>query len=368
MTTKVAVLGAGNAGYATTADLVRRGFDVTLFSHVREKLDPISDRGGIEISGVVGDSFVRFENVTTDLEHCVVGAEYIVLAVPQTAHEFYAKALSSYLKENQVVVLNPGHTCGGMHFATTLRRSGYRGTARLGEFHTMSFSARIRNPGQVFVAHITKNLLFSTFPGKLQDPLYPGVQNLFPNVVKAKNVLDSALRNINAIEHPAQIVLNAGWVEHTKGDYYFYYEGTTPSVGRVIDLVDKERMRIAEALRIDTSPFVEILYEAGYTAKEACEVGTAHTAFQKSPEHRWSKGPKSLDHRYMHEDVGYGLVGMANLARFAGVKTPLMDALIALASALNGIDYMLQGLTLEKMGLEGKKREELKEFLFEGYH
>ena len=59
------------------------------------------------------------------------------------------------------------------------------------------------------------------------------------------------------------------------------------------------------------------------------------------------------DHRYIHEDVGWGLVQWLNLARVANVPTPTMEALTTLAGVVNGVDYYRDGLTLERMGIAG---------------
>jgi opine dehydrogenase len=63
------------------------------------------------------------------------------------------------------------------------------------------------------------------------------------------------------------------------------------------------------------------------------------------------KAPPSLDHRYLHEDVGWGLVPWTALATTAGVRTPTMDALIHLAGVANEVDYPSLGLNLDRMGL-----------------
>jgi hypothetical protein len=43
-----------------------------------------------------------------------------------------------------------------------------------------------------------------------------------------------------------------------------------------------------------------------------------------------------------------------------------MDALITLASAMNGIDYRTSGLTLERLGLAGRDLTKLEGFLRDG--
>jgi opine dehydrogenase len=224
----------------------------------------------------------------------------------------------------------------------------------------------MKGPARIDINHVTKNLAFAAFPGKYQAELYEAVKPLYPNIIEAKNVLETGFLDLNAVEHPPQILCNAGWVEHTAGDYLFYYEGTTPAVGRVIDALDRERMAVAAAAAVPAKPFVQYFYESGYTTARAAATGSAYAALQESAPNRWIKGPKNLDHRYVHEDVGWGIVPWSELGRMLEVATPVIDALITLASAMNGIDYRREGLTLAKMGLAGKDAAALDRYLYEG--
>ena len=58
---------------------------------------------------------------------------------------------------------------------------------------------------------------------------------------------------------------------------------------------------------------------------------------------------------------------MAEIGKLSGVRTPVMDALITLASTALGIDFRTDGLTLEKMGLAGVKPETLPQVLHDGF-
>ncbi|MDQ4058426.1 MAG: NADP transhydrogenase subunit alpha, partial [Actinomycetota bacterium] len=51
---RIAVLGAGNGGLATTADLTLRGHEVHLYNRSPGVLDAIEQRGGIGLTGVLG--------------------------------------------------------------------------------------------------------------------------------------------------------------------------------------------------------------------------------------------------------------------------------------------------------------------------
>jgi opine dehydrogenase len=61
-----------------------------------------------------------------------------------------------------------------------------------------------------------------------------------------------------------------------------------------------------------------------------------------------------LDARYVTEDVPYGLVPIVELGRLASVPTPVAHALTVLASAALGRDFIKEGRTLARMGLEGR--------------
>ena len=76
---------------------------------------------------------------------------------------------------------------------------------------------------------------------------------------------------------------------------------------------------------------------------------------------------EALDHRYLNEDVGFGLVPMVEIGKLLGVKTPVMDALITLASTALRTDFRTEGLTLEKMGMASATSESLAAILENGF-
>ena len=110
-------------------------------------------------------------------------------------------------------------------------------------------------------------------------------------------------------------------------------------------------MEIVSRLGLNPLRFIDIFFQAGLTSVDARASGSVYRAIHESEPNRTIKSPATLDHRYIKEDVGYGLVPMSEIGGLMGVKTPVMDALITLASVALGIDFRSEGLTLEKMGL-----------------
>ena len=363
---EVAVLGAGNGGCAAAADLGIRGYGIRLYNRSIERIAPIREHGGVHLIGAAGEGFVPIPVVTTDLAEAVRGADLVMLTVPISTHPFFAAGLAPLLEPHQVLFLNPGHMGGGLFMAHELHRLTGRTDARICETSTLTYGCRMKDAITVNVMARMTNLPFAAFPTRNQAELFELVVALYPDVVQASNVLETGFMDINAVEHPPQIICNAGWLEHTKGDYLFYFEGTTPSVGRVIDVLDRERIAVADAAGVRTKPFTRVFHEMGYTTAHAAEVGSAYVALQESAPNRWVKGPASLDHRYLHEDVGWGLVPWSEMGKAYGVATPTMDALIVLGGALNARDYRTEGLTLERLGLAGIPPGDLDPYLQDG--
>jgi len=364
---KVAVLGAGNGGCAAAADLTLRGYEVRLFSRSESTLMPIAKRGGIELVEDGAEKFAAPFLVSPDLPPVVNGADLIIIAAPAVAHEYLAKNLARQLADSQRVLLNPGHTGGSLHFATMLRAFGCRAKIKLCETVTLTYICRMPQPARVEIYRRTTNLRCAAFPGKESAELVKEIEEIYPNVILAENVLETGLSNINAIMHPAGMLGNAGWIEKSAGDFYYYREGITPSIAAWIEEVDRERLEIVKRLGLKPLRFVEIFYQAGLTSEEACASGSIYRAIHESEPNRTIKSPATLDHRYIKEDVGYGLVPMAEIGRLLGVETPVIDALIRLASVISGTDYRKDGLTVEKMGLAGVTAKELQKVLQEGF-
>ena len=91
----------------------------------------------------------------------------------------------------------------------------------------------------------------------------------------------------------------------------------------------------------------------GYTNAAGRDGGTAYSVFHNSEPNRFIKAPATIDHRFLNEDIPYGLVAIAELGRLAGVATPCADAVIDIASIVAARPYRQRGLTLERMGIAG---------------
>jgi opine dehydrogenase len=360
----IAILGAGNGGCAAAADLTRRGFDVRLYSRSEKTIAPLKARGGVEYEGVLGEGFAPVPVITTDAAAAMAGADLVILMVPTHAHEAMATIAAPHLKPDQLLLASPGHTV--LLIPGVLRRHGIK-RARHCETGTLPYICRMSGPARVRITKASEHVVFGVFPAVETAAVAERMKPVFPAIQSAASILETVFAYTNAIHHPPATICNVGRIEATGGDYYHYYDGISPSVGQLIDALDRERLAVAAALGAKVLPFVEQFYRNGYTTQAAHESGLAYEAFHQSEPDRWIKAPSSLDHRFLNEDVPYGLVPLAELGRLAAVPTPTMDHLIHLACMASGKDYRASGLTLARMGLAGVSGQALHRLLLEGY-
>lgn len=364
---KIAVLGAGNGALATAADLALDGFSIRLFEFPEygANISSFKDSKQINITGDANNGTAKLENVTTSLHEAVENADLILPVVPSYAHEKMAKELANVLKPGQIVVLSPGSTFGSLIYSRVFADSALgEDGALLGEIHTLPYACR-RKAGQaeVDVFLKTKKLYFSAFPAKNTQKILTVFKKVFPNAVAFSSVLETGLNNGNPVTHVAPCVLNAGRIEYAKGEYYHYQEGITPSVAKVIETLDNERLQICQALGYREMTTRERILDLGYSDKE--NVGL-YELYTTSPSFK-AKGPESLNSRYLTEDTPFGLVPWYLLAKQIGLELPIMRSLIVLASELLGSPYLETGLTMEKLRLNNKTVEEIKRIMESGF-
>ena len=77
--------------------------------------------------------------------------------------------------------------------------------------------------------------------------------------------------------------------------------------------------------------------------------------------------PKSLDHKFITEDVPTGLIPMSALGAAAGARTPAIDALVEMVRRMTGNDFAAEGRTLERLGLSGMDGPQIRRVMDEGF-
>jgi opine dehydrogenase len=354
---RVAVLGAGNGGVASAFDFAQHGHDVALFAppEYDENVVAVAEAGGITASGDL-EGFAAVRYAGTDAAEAMAGAELVVLVGPAYSTEPLAAAVAPHLTDGMAVLVCPGSCAGAIAFvrAAGLELGGER--CIVGETSTLPYAVRVTEPGVVNVfLKLTTGVYLAGVPRAGTERLHELVREVWPACEKAESVLQTTLQNGNPVIHPAVTLLNAGLLERTGGDFLFYEEGVTESVGRLIEAVDGERLAIAGALGVTIHSDPALGVRQGYMREENYSTG-----YSRAPGFLGIRAQNRLDHRYLTEDVGYSLVFLTDLAARLGVPTPLMDAVIAIASVVLARDFRAEGRrTLATLGLDGLSPQQL---------
>jgi len=299
--------------------------------------------------------------VTSDIAEAIAHAQVIMVVLPSSAHADIAKVTAPHLKDGQIVILHPGRTLGAIEFVKVIRNNGCTADVTVAEAETFIYASRADGPAQARIFRIKEAVPLAALPSTRNEMVLKAIQHAYPQYIDGVDVLHTGLNNMGAIFHPALTLLNAGWIEHTHGDYQFYIDGVTPSVARVLEVLDRERVTVASSVGIRARTSLEWLKLAYDT-----EGADLHEAIQNQPGYYGIKAPPTLNHRYLFEDIPMSMVPMASLGMRYGVSMRGMESIIRLGSIIHKTDYWRRGRTVERLGLEQWSVSELTRFVQEG--
>ena len=354
----VTVLGAGHGGQAMTADLTLAGNEVRLAAVPEHatNLKLLQAFGGIMLEGVTSTgappAFAKPAMMTTDVPAAIKGAEVIMVVVPAFGQEAYMRLLIEHGEKGQFVVFNPGKF-GALAFASMCEAAGRADDFIIGETSSLIYAAKTKGLGHVNIKAVKKELPFAAIPSVKTAQALWRLTDLYPQLSPAYNVLQTSVDAPGFIIHPISTLMNMSRIEQI-GPYRNSHYDITQGVARIMDAVDKERMAIANLICRETYSFIEnmqVLYKVkGETVYD--------TMYQISA-HNVQMAPEGLKHRYVSEDIPYGLVTVASIGKMLGIPTPGMDAIVNIACMANAENYWQTGRTAEKLGISAMSIEKL---------
>ena len=354
---QITVLGAGAGGTAVAFDCANHGHEVRLFDFEQfpENVAAIGEQGGIHAEGDIS-GFGSIAYSGHDIGEALKGAELIYVVGPAYSTEPFGEAVAGKLSAGQTVIVSPSSCGGALAFKRAAGLALDDESIRIAETSTLHYAVRLTEPGRirVFLKLKAGNLL-AALPGKHTGDILQLIADVYPSMEPADSVLQTSLQNANPIIHPAVTLSNAARIEMTGGAFLFYEEGVSDSVGRLIEALDKERIAIGKKLGISVLPDPEMGVRQGYMLEANYGSG-----YRTAPGFQGIGAQPQLDHRYLNEDVGYGLVFMSRLGQQVGVETPGIDAIINVASVVMARDFESESLRTPKtLGIEGLTAEEL---------
>jgi len=354
---KISVLGAGAGGTAVAFDCANHGHQVRLFDFPQfsGNINAIAEQGRIVAEGDI-EGTAGIEYAGHDIDRALEGAELIYVVGPAYSTEPFGEAVAGKLRAGQTVIITPGSCGGALAFKGAAGLAVEDDSIRVAETSTLHYAVRLIAPAKirVFLKLKAGNLL-AALPKTHTRGILELIKDVYPSMEAADGVLQTSLQNANPIIHPAVTLSNAARIEMTGGDFLFYEEGVSDSVGRLIEALDNERIAIGQELGITIRSDPELGMRQGYMLEN-----NYGTGYRNAPGFKGIGAQPRLDHRYLNEDVGYGLVFMSSLARQLKVPVPGMDAVITLACIAMARDYRAEALrTPALLGIANRSTAEL---------
>jgi opine dehydrogenase len=149
-----------------------------------------------------------------------------------------------------------------------------------------------------------------------------------PGVV-ATALLETSLANTNAIIHPALSLANLSRIE-SGVPFRFYREGLSSAAVDLVLAVDRERLSVLTALGLPqvsiSDWFVRFYGTQGLRGSTLLEQLSTYPALADS------QAPQTLDHRYLVDDVRFGIAAYESLAALLEFSTPAISSIATLLS------------------------------------
>jgi hypothetical protein len=180
--------------------------------------------------------------------------------------------------------------------------------------------------------------------------------NLYETPAFAAN-LELNLRPGNPRVH-VQIALPKAKFFFERAKVFRFYGEVSMCASKLTDAHDVDRINVAAAYGCETDTWPEDchrIYEL-----EGSNLYELHGGPGDRHAQKWNQIEEI--ERLLVEDICYSFIPMEELARVAGLTTPVTTAMIDLTGVFTGYDYRADGLTHEKLGLAGMDRDAILRF------
>lgn len=356
---RIAVIGAGNGGQAISGYLAMEGHEVALYDRDEYRICNLREKGGINLTGKLS-GFGRLSCCTNSIEEAVFGAEIVMITTVANAHQDVANSIAPYVTDGMVIILNPGRTCGALVFKEALRERGVACRYYLGEAQTLVYACRLIENGKVNIIGVKDEVFLAGLPASDTRYILDKINPIYPCFKGVPNVLYTSLENIGAIFHPCVCLFNAATIER-QGEFWFYRD-MTDQVGGFIEKFDRERLLVGKAYDIDlidVKDWIRVAYK-GTQGETLCEL------MKNNPAYYDIKAPGTIFTRQLTEDIPTGVLPIMELGKAAGVECPLLESVTHTIEALLDMDLHTKGRSLKNLGLIGKTKREIIDFIANG--
>jgi opine dehydrogenase len=341
--TAVAIIGAGAIGCATAAYLQARRHRVTMWSPNGSRMQRSGSTASFTCSGALSATIeVTLLQTADDLS----AFETILICLPGYAYADVLAPLASRWRNGQTLIVSGSLSLCPLWLAEEAQARG-KAIQAVG-WGTTAATAHFQSDGTLHVNPL-RNALTSPLSATatLRSPRC-NFASSFWALASSPPIICSRRRSPTSIRSRTQAEVIPNLTRMERGEVWSLFEHFTSVVARLAEKLDRERLAIAEAYGFSL-PSLQQHYGNSYhlTPKALDEMAAEIHRNGMSP-----NGPDRLEHRYVLEDVPFGLVFMEALARIAGVATPTLSASITLLEAAYDRDFRAANVLVRALSLD----------------
>lgn len=306
--------------------------------------------------------------VTNQPERAVPGSDIVILAMPAFGHASYLATIEPHLDDGVTIVGMPGQN--GFEFDVRNIAAPRLKTCIVVNFESLPWICSVIEFGKIVHVSGTKEQLSGSIEGdvanaKIKDPM-SFLQYLLgtpPTLIESGHILGVTLMSVNAYCHPT--IMYGRWKEwdgKPLDEPALFYEGVDEDTGELMNKVSAEVVAISKAIiaeypQVDLSQVIPVyqwdLAMYGNIIKDKTSMATV---LRTNPGYEGITHPMiktengkyvpDFNHRFLTEDIPFGLVPIRGIAEIVGVKTPYIDTVLLWSQEKIGKEYLV-GTRLE---------------------
>ncbi|MGD9923527.1 MAG: NAD/NADP octopine/nopaline dehydrogenase family protein [Variibacter sp.] len=354
----VAILGAGSVALANACWLAKEDHEVRIWSAIKEERQQLVAAQSLTSHGIF-EGGVNIKAMR-DAASAVAGAEIVMIAAPAFAHEALITAIAEHLTDKQLVVFHPVTGLSSLVLSRALQERNVRPV--IADLSTSLFTARRKGFTDVNILKIKDTIDLATIPAKSAPAAVSTLSGLYGNRFRAESdVLAISLNNHNPIYHVGPFLCNLSRAEMAEAT--IFWDWITPGVAKLVEATDNERLAVVRHYGTTEVSVADYFRQAhGVAGDTLDEIFPAVSRKLGGP-----IGPHGFEHRFITEDVPFGLVFFWSLGQMAGIEMPTSQSLIQITSAMWQRDFISEGRTVDRLGLGGLDRAALNRVITEGF-
>jgi opine dehydrogenase len=355
---RVAVLGAGSIGFGGAAYLCQQGHEPVLWSPSGGRTAELANGKALKATGALEGEYRP--RIADTCQEAVADAEVVFITLPANGHRMVFDAAAPHITSKQTVVISGHLSFGALYLAKKLAERNVK--APIVAWGTTVTTGRQRSLAEVNVNTIRKKVDIATVPTSAMEHGLSVCKALFGDrFVPRTNLLAIAVSNLNPQNHMGISLFNLTRME--RGETWGQNENLTDAVGAFLEQLDAERLAIAKAIGVEVRTVREH-YHLSFNVPMG-SVGEMSRALHQRAD--GTLGPKSLDTRYVLEDVPFGLYATERLGGLVGAPPVLHASGINILSAVYSRDFRKENDLLPALDFDRLTLADLRARCEEGY-